>query len=379
MTDILVLKNLSISAGDKSILYQTDLTLEDRKLIMLMGPMGGGKSTLIKFLAGKHDSETFEVSFDKALYRGIELASAARPVVMFQKVREQGDTEAMFAVRQAEIDAAVSTSDGLFCIDEPTAGLSKHGSAKIMKYLSEIARERAVLVVSHNTEEARKYSDHVALIAGGRVVASQPTARFFDMKSNAFAAHFLRTGGLDLPYENTPIQFLSPDSRVTPQGFDSSPADPAPGKENWIIKDLFSLVSLPVDAGGRLETSSLSTRSPPSTVYHFHLSELEIYNPAGEIEKRYTWDQAKNPPDRNLSLSAKICHEIDATILAGKQVTINTTFNQNAGAAILGAYMILNKFSPADALELTAKKFPELHLGMRLEQFLWDMDMELVL
>ena len=375
MTKILTLENLSISAGEKTILHRASLALEDCRLSAIMGPMGGGKSTLIKFLAGQTDDETYRVAHEKALYRGQLLEGKNRPTVIFQKHRNQIDA-ASPAARLNEIELALDGTEGLFCVDEPTHGLEKKFAAKIMHRLRQAADRRAILMVSHNIEQVRKFSDHVALIAGGRVVAARPTREFFEPGVDDHATHFLKTGGLDIPYENTPTQFLAPEQRITPDGFDQNAANFSAGKENWVIKDRLSLMALPVDPRGNLAPDALGRLSPARFVFHFNLQDLTIYSPSGAVENCFEWHSESEFPDRNPPLSATICRYIDALLHAGQRITLNTGFNQNAGAAILGALLIFNGFSPASALELTAKKFPALHLGMRLEQFLWDIDLE---
>lgn len=376
MTDILVLEDLTVSDGNKQILSKLNLSLKDRGLTVVMGPMGAGKSTLTKFLGGLLNPDALNISFELAIYDSKSLGSGDRPLLVPQKVREKGDADSKFLLRVAEIEAITNTSGKLLCFDEPSSGLSNEDGAEIMRKLSQIAQEKAVLVISHNTEQAREFSDYIALIAGGRVVTFLPTAKFFDMKSDAYATHFLETGGLDVPFADTPIHYLSPDIRAIPDGFDESLGNPAIGSENWVVKDLLSLISLPVDAKGNLIRTSLAGLSPSRKVYHIHIEKVEVYGPNGDIEKRFEWSGTDNQPERNLPLAAKICHELDASISSGERITINTEFGQHSGAAILGAYLILKKFAPADALQFVAKKFPTLHLGMRLEQFLWDMDIE---
>lgn len=379
MTKILELENLCISDDATPILSRFNLSLNSRGLSVVMGPMGVGKSTLFKFLADELKSTPLTISFDKARYDGKDIGKSDRPVVVAQKIRESGDDSMRFALRQGEIETVFQSRAKLLCFDEPTAGLNKADGAVIMKRLRQIAKKKAVLVISHNLDEARKFADYILLIAGGRAVSFLPSSEFFSMPADAPETHYIKTGGLDLPYIDTPFQLLSPETRVVPKGFDQSPANPKPGVENWIIEGLFSLMALPVDGKGRLKTQSLDGLLPARFVYHFHLAQLEIYGPDGKITEQFTWESDDFKPDRNLALTAKICRHLDASIAAGHRVTFNTSFNQSSGAAILGAYLILKKFSPNDALELVKEKFPALHFGLRLEQFLWDMDIELLM
>ena len=49
---MLELKNISKQFGQKKIFDQFNLTIEDGKILSLVGPSGGGKTTLLRMLAG---------------------------------------------------------------------------------------------------------------------------------------------------------------------------------------------------------------------------------------------------------------------------------------------------------------------------------------
>ena len=49
---MLELKNICFSADGKQILNNVNLTIDDRKFIVITGPNGSGKSTLAKIIAG---------------------------------------------------------------------------------------------------------------------------------------------------------------------------------------------------------------------------------------------------------------------------------------------------------------------------------------
>ncbi len=49
---MLELKQVSKSFGAKKVIDQLDLTIEDGSILAVVGPSGGGKTTLLRTLAG---------------------------------------------------------------------------------------------------------------------------------------------------------------------------------------------------------------------------------------------------------------------------------------------------------------------------------------
>lgn len=66
---MLELKNISKRFGDKQILSDFNLTIPEKKILVIVGPSGGGKTTLLRMLAGLETIDSGEI-----LYNGESLA-----------------------------------------------------------------------------------------------------------------------------------------------------------------------------------------------------------------------------------------------------------------------------------------------------------------
>ena len=61
---LLELKNISKQFGQKKIFDHFNLTIEDGKILSLVGPSGGGKTTLLRMLAGLEKIDSGEIIYN---------------------------------------------------------------------------------------------------------------------------------------------------------------------------------------------------------------------------------------------------------------------------------------------------------------------------
>ena len=61
---MLELKNISKKFKDKEILSNFNLKVEENKILAIVGPSGGGKTTLLRMLAGLESIDTGEIIFN---------------------------------------------------------------------------------------------------------------------------------------------------------------------------------------------------------------------------------------------------------------------------------------------------------------------------
>ncbi|MGV8952871.1 MAG: ATP-binding cassette domain-containing protein [Cypionkella sp.] len=201
--------------------------------VAVIGPSGAGKSTLLMAIAG-----FLPPASGRILWQGRDLAgvpAGARPVSMlFQDqnlfphltltqnlglglsptLRLTPDQQAavqtaLVRVGLAEMGArkpaqlsggqqgraalarALLRARPLLLLDEPFAALGPALKTEMLDLLAEVATATgaAVLMVTHDPEDARRFADHCVLVAGGVAQAPVPTQAFFANPPEALRAY----------------------------------------------------------------------------------------------------------------------------------------------------------------------------------------------
>ncbi len=242
---LLLLDRYGVAIGQRVVLSSVTLSIPGRGITALVGPMGEGKSTLVRTISGLNDCRPAVRSWGTALFEGRPLEEGRRPTLIIQHLRlltsslreymvsalphrheltlptqqdllvdlfrrldrpelaSRLDTDVvdfpLGVQRELALARAYATDVPLFCADEPDAGLPDDAARRLLSLLRRIAEERSVLWVTHNQAYARRVSDFVALLAGGRICESQPAASFFEAPRTGAAREYVRTGRCAVP------------------------------------------------------------------------------------------------------------------------------------------------------------------------------------
>jgi atypical dual specificity phosphatase len=245
------------------VLASVDLSLPSTGVDVLMGPVKVGKSTLMRSLAGLNDSGSLFRSWGTATLQGRPVLAGWQPVLVQQHAallnatvgdavmlhthqhHERATGSLKDAARQALLthgldgfipDLSVSVlslplvwqravmilsyallKPPMLMVDEPTYGLDELAAKRLIDWLSALGKTQKLLVALHHQGQARSLADRVILLGGGRILAHEPTQRFFSGGNNPWVDHFVRTGSLAI---------ASPDARAEDLSSEVEPPPP---------------------------------------------------------------------------------------------------------------------------------------------------------
>ena len=215
---MLEIKNVSFSVsendGEKEILRDVSLTVPAKKLLVITGPNGGGKSTLAKLIAGIERPTAGSIFFDgeditnkniteraragiafafqhPVRFKGIRVldllrlatgknASVAEACEMLSQVglcakeyinREVNDSLSGGELKRIEIATVIARSAKLSVFDEPEAGIdlwSFQNLIKVFRKMRSEIRDSSIIIISHQ-ERILKIADEIVVLKDGRV------------------------------------------------------------------------------------------------------------------------------------------------------------------------------------------------------------------
>jgi polar amino acid transport system ATP-binding protein len=235
----LELRGVSKRFGTHLIFDNLSAVLEFRHTLALIGPSGGGKSTLMRLLAGLIPADSGTILFDgeevphdePALraYRaklgivfqaynlfphlsafenirlpltevhGLPPKEASRRAMAVLERFQLADHALKFPAalsggqrQRVAISRAVATQPKLLLLDEPTSALDPEITAEILDLLTELRNEgRPLVLVTHEMGFARHTADLVAFVSGGKLLEVSEPESFFQRPAHPEARRFL--------------------------------------------------------------------------------------------------------------------------------------------------------------------------------------------
>jgi polar amino acid transport system ATP-binding protein len=227
--------------GMVEVLRGCSLSTGDIRTLVLVGPSGGGKSTLLRILAGLDVPAGGSISFDGSSLprdaRGLlawrrrvgtvfqaynlfphltALDNLLLPLVHVHKLSHRQALErvqeplARFGLaehaskrpgqlsggqkQRIAILRALVVEPSILFLDEPTSALDPEMTAEVLEMIRELRDQgRQLVLVTHQMRFARKVADQIAFVADGLIEAHAPANAFFDQPATRRLARFLET------------------------------------------------------------------------------------------------------------------------------------------------------------------------------------------
>ncbi len=220
---MLTLENVSFHAddgtGDKEIIQDISLTIEDNKFIAITGPNGGGKSTLAKLITGIEKPTSGRIYFDgqditdmsvteranmgisygfqtPVKFKGITVNDLIRLAAKKDINRAQAceylsevglcakdyinrEVNASLSggeLKRIEIATILARGTKFSIFDEPEAGIDLWSFQSLIQVFERMRRktEGTVLIISHQ-ERILKIADEILVLVGGQITRRGPS------------------------------------------------------------------------------------------------------------------------------------------------------------------------------------------------------------
>jgi subfamily B ATP-binding cassette protein MsbA len=215
----LVLEHVSFSYGDKQVLNDISITIEKGKTIALVGPSGGGKSTLMDLIPRFHDPKSGTVKIDGFDYKNLTVESIRSQMgtvnqesflfndTIFNNIAfgnpDATEEEVMAAAKIANahefilnteqgyqtnvgdrgnklsggqkqricIARAVLANPPIMLLDEATSALDTESEKLVQEALNNLMQNRTSIVIAHRLSTIQQ-ADLIVVIDKGRVAES---------------------------------------------------------------------------------------------------------------------------------------------------------------------------------------------------------------
>jgi ATP-binding cassette, subfamily B, bacterial MsbA len=210
------IKDISFSYGEKNVLRNINLTIHRNRFFALVGPSGGGKSTLVDLIIGLHEPETGQILFDdktKDSYKHEDWCSSigmvsqdiflfndtiAKNIAYGAEVMDMAKVKEVAKLAHAESfindcsdkydtilgDRGVKLSGGqrqrialarclyhnpkLLILDEATSALDSESEKYIQEALNEMYGKMTIIAVAHRLSTIRE-ADCIVYIEDGSI------------------------------------------------------------------------------------------------------------------------------------------------------------------------------------------------------------------
>jgi ABC-type antimicrobial peptide transport system, ATPase component len=194
------------------------LNLRDSEFVAILGPSGSGKTTFLNIIGGldRYDAgdiiingistrkytdrdwdsyrnhtigfvfQSYNLIPHQTILSNVELAltisgiskserkerakSALEDVGLGEHIHKRPNQMSGGQMQRVAIARSLVNNPDILLADEPTGALDTETSLQIMELLKEVAKDRLVIMVTHNPELAEKYANRVVNLQDGQII-----------------------------------------------------------------------------------------------------------------------------------------------------------------------------------------------------------------
>lgn len=237
-SEILSVKNLRKSFGAHVVLDGIDFSVDEGKVLTIIGASGCGKSTLLRTINGLEPVDDGEIVFDGErlgagtdwrrvrshigmVFQSYDLFNHLKvidnvtlaPIKVQNKGKEEAEEIAMTLLRRVGLEVkrnayprelsggqkqrvaiarALAMQPRIMLFDEITASLDPEMSQEVLETLLELAATKmTMIVVTHEMGFAKAIGDDLLFLDGGKVVEHSAPRDFFAAPQTQRARQFL--------------------------------------------------------------------------------------------------------------------------------------------------------------------------------------------
>ena len=240
------IEKLNLFYGKSQALFDVDMQIPDKDVTAFIGPSGCGKSTLLRCLNRMNDlidivsingvvevkgediyapttdviklrrrvGMVFQKSnpFPKSIYEnviyGLRIGGEKRREILDEAVEKSLQRAALWEeVKDRLQDSALGLSGGqmqrlciaraiavnpdIILMDEPCSALDPRATARIEDLIGELQGEFAIIIVTHNMQQASRVSNYTAYMFEGKLVEFNRTNTIFTNPENSHTEDYI--------------------------------------------------------------------------------------------------------------------------------------------------------------------------------------------